>query len=540
MREELPKMKVCESGYCREITVFPTEKTEITIPLRLLKALQKAREAYLYLQSHRWDLTFSAGFCKRDCAVCGVFEGDPPERIVYPPEAEKKCEGFSIEMGKFVDESGYYRLMGIHNGGCPNLSLLDEETKKYIPCSEPKLILEKFYNEKLKELSKDIDGNLQFDPRTIREVPTKAFVYEEVVDTSFLTASTLIPPEILEAIGIPIYEHRGMMRLPGSPCRFIGEGECSFPVELRFVYSWTDEDNKYSVTGEPVTYHFYLELGPTEINNALAPDVLEVENLKEIQNTATTNYGECISRLQSTCQVQNLISLLKPVCPNIQGNDINQLWLSVQNSDSNACKLSAELLIGENGACRNIERACERGISVSDKEQVKNCAVKRLEDCWKYLAELYDEDCSNYIPTASRALCALSEASSYLPSTYVLQKMMGKVADYLTSYDVKDITERAYMDLSPDVLCKAEKIFRLYEDRKLGGDCLKEVNEMLSDETSPCVNPVASCLITSFFKPVQTSSPLCDISSPVKLRSTFHFNIFDPTYLAVGCYAGNG
>ena len=330
-----------------------------------------------------------------------------------------------------------------------------------------------------------------------------------------------------------------MVRLPRSPCRFVGEGECAFPVALQFIYSWTDEDNKYSVTGEPVTYHFYIDLGPTEINNALAPDVLEVKNIEEMQNTTTTNYGECISRLQNTCQVQNLISLLKPVCPSIQGNDINQLWLSVQNSDNNACKLSAELLIGENGACRNIEKACEKGISVSGKEEVKNCAVKRLEDCWKYLAELYDGDCSDYVPLSSKALCALPEASSYLPSTYVLQKMIGKAADYFTSYELSDITRRAYMDLSPDILCKTETIFKLYEEGKLGGDCLKEVNELLSNETSPCVNPVASCLVTSFFKPVQTSSPLCNLSSPVKLRSTFHFNIFDPTYLAVGCYAGN-
>ncbi len=538
--ESLPRMKVCKGGYCKTVSIFPTERTEVTVPLRLLLAFEKAREAYEQVEREEGHLWITAGFCKGGCALCGVFEfrGSGVDRL-YPEGEDLDCDKVVVPLESFVDESGYYRATGMHNGGCANLSLYWEELNKYIPCSSPEEILKLYYNEKVRELSQDLEGNLELLTNFIDKVPTMYMDYEEVVDVGMLLSSSVIPPEVLRYLGIDIHSEDQIMRLPGKGCKGIGYAYCAYPKRLVFLYSWTDEDNRYSVGGYPVTYHFLIDLGE---NNDLEDYLLylsdKARNLSTLSEELETDVAGCEQRLNELCQPDVLREVLSSVC-NFSSDTLESMVQEL-NNQSDECKAAASPFIGDSGACWDVEGACRRGVDFRSREELADCASKTLSGCWKTLSDLTKDGgpCSEDIGTLTSVVCSLGTAFDVFTGSFLARKVISSLPH---GTEGTDILLNAWSRTSPGDICRANHLMEaFYSDiNQLSEGCREELNAILNNSLSPCTNPMGVCVTTSSLSVSEPTSELCQARSIAKLRSTFHYNIFDPSYMEVGCYAGN-
>ncbi len=520
----LPKLKVCEEEYCRTLSVFPEERTEVTIPLRLKAAFEKARLAYKKLKSRLDSLKFMAGFCKEGCAACGVFRYGWDTTLVYPENGD--CKGFQIRLEEFTGEKGSYRITGIQGGGCANLSVRWEDG--YIPCSTPETLLREYYRKVLEEFSEDIEGNVYFDEVFVDVSPTKLISYEQVIDIGALLGSATGFDLVLDLLGYDV-SGKKMMRVPGTGCVKYGYATCAYPARMRFLFSWRDEDPSYSATGSPMNYTFVIDFGEdTDLLSYVAAQKEEAEGLWEADDTLETDVTSCVERAGTVCTVENVREKLSVSCPGIEGSTFDELWSWVTSNGDEGCRSVAKILIGPEGYCTDPQAACERGVTVADDEELKKCAAERLKDCWKYLASLGRDRCD---VGWRKYVCEVGAVLNPARPLVAIITSGGSV-------DLEDLLYSALDLLGSDLadICIADLVVEKYQKGELGEECAEDVKKMVENRPSPCTDPVGTCLLTRSFRPVESSSELCEADSPAKLRSTFHYNIFDPSYLAVGCY----
>ena len=514
--QSLPSLKVCEGGYCRTLTVFPEEKTEITVPLRLKRAVENAQEVYDKLKYRMGDMEFSAGFCKENCAACGVFRFDGDMELVYPESEEDPCRETVITLERMESKDHYYRALGIEGGGCANEAL--KWGDKYIPCSDPKTILLNYYQKELNEVQRDVKGNLFFDARFLDEKPTKLLKYQKVIDMSILLASsTMIPPELLEFLGINV--HGDYQLAPLGSCKVVGEAYCAYPRRIVLEYAWTDKDSKYSVLGAPMTYTFFMDFGePKDMIDYLNAQEAAVKGLKnEAGNTmGGANQEMCEERLQNMCTVDYITNHFSDKCPGIGGDSLEALKEWVKSNGDENCQSAVNWLIGDDGACWDITKACSQGISLGDLGDRDKCIKTVIEGCMTGLLQ-YKK-------------CVEVSDCSYNAYTDLLNgNLFPRIG--LDTDTKNNVANEVWEDLGEENSCIADMVAGKYFNGN-AGSCNEEINHILST----CLDPNKVC--GERIRPIQTSeqSAICHESSGQLLESTYNYNIFDPTYLAVGCY----
>ncbi len=251
----LPSIKVCQGVSCTTFVVFPSGIWSFPVPLRIMEAYRRAREAYFSEKSHINDFKLALGFCKRtgECALwkCSGFDFRP----LYPEEykgfvSKHLPDVLQPPVGiKYITApctSQFLILQGELQKEVNKITGCGEEC--YLPCDDPQSLYI-LLQAKLEEYAPE-DVNVTLDPVSIKEYKTfhvlsqDAFEIMEAIKEN--TMLFFLPPGLLGEAGT----------LPLSSCKDEGYVYCYAPVFISYVVSWQDPDATYRVRNYPAVFLF--------------------------------------------------------------------------------------------------------------------------------------------------------------------------------------------------------------------------------------------------------------------------------------------
>lgn len=400
--QSLPGLEVCKEGLCRRITVFPDEKTEITVPLRWKLAFEKARNVVEKLDDIE---TFAAGYCKKDCPVCGVYrvKGDFSVELVYP-KREKPCEPVKVDL--LGEDKGPYRAVSSSEGGCLGIGLEYNLGKVYglFECGkEDRLgaLLLLYYNDWFKKKLGDTEVNIFFPSDFLTSEPTYYVLQALVYDASEVLEGSVGfgIGKIVEFLSKP-RKLRDVLFAPGTACRVVSDVKCVYPRKLGIGLAWEDKDVSFSVSGIPVTYRFVAVYGD-EGDGWLAPlkgqrDSLahEIKKVREAMVSEEAKLNMCQESLENKCREKD--KLIEDVCHTTDESKISvmraRLYELEQRKDLNREELMELDSLSKcidtydnlTKLCNNVEAVCSGEITL----KIRDCGAKALKGCWEMLSML--------------------------------------------------------------------------------------------------------------------------------------------------------
>ncbi len=346
----LPRL-VLRKGFSQvEFPVLPRQKWAIRVPIRVMKAYDKARKVWQTLQWETSPLMLAAGACRADCPVCGVYSYSAYGfRMIWPKDERYSKECF-LTTEKDVPEEGKYKpvVVGSVENVCMNqyldlnskeaLSALGLEDAKDVPkkivcfsgtllenyqADQKAALLAAILNERLKAIKKQQrwDVNMYVDPSSFRMYKTERVCKQRVISLASFVSSQLpgmdwLLKKIGSALGLDILA-QGTIGL--SPCEEVGYLTCTAPTNFGVVVHWEDKDKRYRTLNEPASFNFGVRLTAPFLPMAheLNSVQREVNALPKItpkkysvtEDTAKKLDKKCVENTMASCMVQYLKTL---------------------------------------------------------------------------------------------------------------------------------------------------------------------------------------------------------------------------------------
>jgi len=391
--QNLPGLEVCKEGLCRKITVFPDERTEITVPLRWKLAFEKAREVVEGLGSIE---LFAAGYCKRNCPACGVYKIGEEVELVYP-ERKHPCDPMQADL--LGEGKGNYRAVSSAEGGCLGIGLRWE--RSLFECGKEEALaglLITYYTHWFKERVKT-DLNIFFPGELLTSEPTYYVLQAYVYDISEIIGGSVgFGLEKVVKMFTGPRKLKDVAFAPGSECRLVGDAKCVYPRKLGIGIAWRDEDTNFSVSGFPVTYRFVAVY--RDVDGAwLAPlkaqrDSLEEEirRVEESLMEERKKFEMCKEFLEGKCREKDKI--IAEACGTTDREEISRMRARLYELEEKK-ELSEEEMAelkklnrcidtydNISNVCDHVAEACKGEISI----KIRDCEAKALRGCWEMLS----------------------------------------------------------------------------------------------------------------------------------------------------------
>ncbi len=393
-RENVPSAMVCQGDMCREVPIFPDERVEVLVPLRLKKAMMIAKDVKKKMISGDIkvdDVLVKVGFCE-DYSVCGIFSWDG--RMLYPlsdKDVEKVRKGIELPMEVGENDIPAYEPLGFYGGGCYNMGIY--LGGKYYGCADPTNLwyMLGWYTETASinlcydEDGKMIDGTDQedcvFEVRILpdferyKEFKKGVIIYENTISLGSLLDSA-IGGFLSFLFGV---ERTGVVRIPGSECKVMGVATCVAPEKKSVIIVVKDRDERFkTLLTEPI-FKFRVVLDETPPEREWGGSVDKV--IRMIEEGATCDKVK--GYLDDICsrKVEQINEFWSSIDGWTRIDSERELWEKINEV------VSVELLniIGESpdiGACTY----------APDTQQFNECAAKEK---LKALQGWYEERCAN-------------------------------------------------------------------------------------------------------------------------------------------------
>ncbi len=338
----LPQLVLSKGFASTKFPVFPRKKWSVYVPLRIFRAYMEARRAREAVMQSINKYKLAIGACTAECPMCAIydFSGPQPERIFPAPSQKKGCflstEEDLPEEGKekpvflggvqhacidqYLDMNLAVKTMGlpswVASGGVPCFT--GEKSNQY-HIDQKAFALYEILEYRLAQVAKGLgkDVRIDVDPGSFRIYRTMRVCSQKAISLSAFVASQVPGMEwLLKKIGkITGLDFLTQGTIGLSPCEQSGYLTCAAPTNFSVVITWTDPDLNYSVTKNPATFHFRVNLAKyftgmdaelsalqDEVNSL--PKMAEQKPIKVKESDAKKLDKDCVNRMLADCMVQ--------------------------------------------------------------------------------------------------------------------------------------------------------------------------------------------------------------------------------------------